>query len=246
MKLNAIIIDDEKNSQEAIKNLVEQYCSDIRIIAVADSLLTGIAAINKYKPNLILLDIEMPQESGLKIFNYFPEPSFDIIFITAYNKYAVQAFRLSAIDYLLKPLDIEELKEAIHKAKKKRANINTKQRYEALKSNLNNIQSKLTLPSKEGYIIVNIKDIIRCEAQGNYTVFYTFKGEKIIVSKTLRIYEEMLPMDSFFRANRSNIINLNFIKSYNKLKAIGVMMKDGFLIQLAETKREEFLKKVLG
>ncbi len=246
MQLKAIIIDDEKNSQVAIQNLVERYCTDISIVAVADSLLAGIAVINREAPNLILLDIEMPRENGLQIFNYFPDPQFDIIFITAYSKYAIQAFKLSAVDYLLKPIDIEELKEAIKKAKQKRTNLQLKERYEVLKANLNNIQSKLTLPSKEGYIILNIKDIIRCEAQGNYSLFYTVQGEKIIVSKTLRTYEEILPVEVFFRTNRSHIINLNYIVSYNKLKLIGITMKDGALIQLAETKKEEFLQKMVG
>lgn len=246
MKLKAIIIDDEKHGQETLSRMLTDYCKNVEVLAVADSISSGIAVINKYQPNLVFLDIVMPMENGLTLFEYFEKPDFDVIFTTAFDKFAVKAFRLSAIDFLLKPIDLEELREAISRATIKKSSEEAQVKLEILQSNFNNTFNKLTLPTKDGYVIVELEDIIRCEAQGNYSLFHLKNGDKIITSKTLKLYDDLLKEFNFFRTNRSNIVNLNHIKKYGKNRNTFVTMSDGTTLSLSEGRRSQFIKIIEG
>ncbi len=246
MKLKAVIIDDEKHGQETLSRMLTDYCEDVEVLAVADSISSGITVINKYQPNLVFLDIVMPMESGLTLFKYFEKPKFDVIFTTAFDKYAVKAFRLSAIDFLLKPIDLEELREAIRRAIVKKSSEEAQEKLNVLQDNFNNTFNKLTLPTKDGYVIVELKDIIRCEAQGNYSLFHLKNGDKIITSKTLKLYDDLLKEFNFFRTNRSNIVNLNHIKKYGKNRNTFVTMSDGTTLSLSEGRRRQFIKIIEG
>ena len=217
--IKAIIIDDEQSSQITLKNMVTQFCNDIEIIATVGSVLEGVKTIHKDAPDLVFLDIEMPVHNGFTLFDHFPEPSFSVIFTTAFQKYAIKAFRFSAIDYLLKPINLEDLRAAIKKVSSKKEMDATKEKLQTLKANLNNIGSKLALPTMEGYHFVEVKNIIRCESQNNYTFFHLLNGKKILVSRTLKIFSKMLEDHNFFRTSRSDLVNLNHIVSYGRQKS---------------------------
>jgi len=202
MNLKAFLVDDEENSRTALKNMLVDYCKDVAVIGEAGTVKKAVAAIKILQPDLVFLDIMMPKENGFELFNYFDSPNFDVIFSTAYNDYAVKAFQLSAIDYLLKPVDLTLLRNAIEKVKEKKSLDSQPDRISVLEKNMNSNLEKISLPTNEGYLYIEIKNIVRCEAQGNYTQFYFKDEDKILVSKTLKSYESILSDLHFFRINR--------------------------------------------
>jgi len=246
MKLKAVIIDDEEHGRVTLSHLLTDFCENVEVIDVADSVKDGVALINKFQPNIVFLDIEMPEQNGFKLFDYFNTPTFEVIFTTAYDKHAVRAFRVSAIDFLLKPIDLEELREAVNRARLYQNSKHAQERLNVLKDNFNNTFNRLTLPTKDGYIIVELNDIIYCEAQGNYTLFHLLNREKIITSKTLKLYDDILKEFNFFRTNRSNIVNLNHIKKFGKNRNTFITMSDGSTLSLAEGRRSQFIKRIEG
>ncbi len=241
--LKAIIVDDEKSSRITLRNMLTDFCVNVEVLAEASSVIEAVKEINRLLPDIVFLDIEMPEQNGFKLLEYFHEINFEIIFTTAYDQYAVKAFRLSAIDYLLKPIDLEELREALQKVAEKKRFEQSQQKISALKENLNNVLKKLALPTGEGFIFVEISSILRCEASGNYSQFYFIDGSKILVSKTLKTFEEILDDFNFFRINRSNIINLSHIKKYGRQKNATITMTDGNVLTLSERRKDDFLKR---
>ena len=203
--MRALIIEDEEKSRLALQNMIERFYSDVEIVGTANSVAKGIEKIRELEPDLVFLDIEFPGENGFTVFDFFPNPSFDVIFTTAYDGYALKALKMSAIDYLLKPIDLEDLEKAIAKAFEKKNMEASQNRLAILKGNLNNKFQKLALPINEGYSFVEVDDIIRCEAQGNYTQFFV-NGEKILVCRTLKLYHDILEEFNFFRISRSQLI----------------------------------------
>lgn len=216
MKYKAIIIDDEKNARILLEGMIKEYAADIEIIETCNNLQSGVVSIYKNKPHLVFLDIEMPGHSGLELLDFFKEDEvdFSIVFTTAYNQYAIQAFKLSAIDYLLKPIEPEALEKAIERFKKQE----TKQDFKLLKNNLNNnLSPKITLPTSTSIKFVEIKDIMYIKGDGGYSHFYLSDGSTVMVSKTLKIYEEVLKeQKAFFRCHKSFIVNVAFISDYVK------------------------------
>lgn len=243
MKIKAIIVDDEENSRITMHNMLTNFCKGVDVIGQASSVEEASKLIRSNKPDVVFLDIEMPEQNGFKLLEHFENPTFDIIFTTAYNQYAAKAFRLAAIDYLLKPIDLEELRESLQRVKNKSASEQKTQRIIALRDNINHKLSKLALPTNDGYIFLELDDIIRCEAQGNYTIFYTKREEKIVVSKTLKIFDEMLRNLNFFRINRSHLINLKYIKKYGRQKNPTITMIDGSILSLTEGRKHDFFDK---
>ena len=240
--LSALIVDDEGNSRAVLSNMLKNFCEGIEILQEVDSVASAVNFLKKGTVDIVFLDIEMPEENGFKLLEYIPQPNFEIIFTTAYNQYAVQAFRMSAIDYLLKPIDLEELRLAIQKVKERKGISQDKDKLEALKNNLNNVLKKLALPTSDGYYFVEIDQIIRCEADSNYTKFYLNNQKSIIVYKTLKLYDEILSNFNFFRINRSNLINLNYIQRFIRQKNATVIMDDGTTLTLPDSRKEDFLK----
>jgi len=244
MDLKAIIIEDELNSRATLYNMLTNFCEGVDVVAQAGTINEGVEFIIHHKPNLVFLDIELPSENGFKLFDYFEEPDFEIIFTTAYDQYALKAFKRSAIDYLLKPIDLEELRNALEKAKKKKHNEQSLIQYKILRENLNNILRRLALPTMDGLIFVDLDEIIHCEAQGNYTIFHLVGDEKVMVSKTLKIYSELLEDFNFFRINRSHLINLNKVRKFGRQKSPSVTLVNGTILPLSEARRKEFLEKL--
>jgi two-component system LytT family response regulator len=243
--IRTIIIDDELMAREAIGNMVNLYCPNLELVGTADGVNSGYEAIKKYSPDLVLLDIKMPDGTGFDLLQRFESISFKFIFITAYEEYAIQAFKFSALDYLLKPIDpndlissVEKLNESMHKEDESIK----------LKAFMANIQGttpelkKIVLKTAESIHLVNVKEIIRCESSSNYTLFFFDDNSKLLVSKTLKEFDELLSPYGFFRAHQSHLINLNYLDRYDKAEGGTLILKDKSSIPLAVRKREQLMK----
>ncbi len=244
--ITAIIIDDEAKGRLALREKLLTYCPQINIVAEAANGQDALVLIEKYKPHLIFLDIEMPKMNGFEMLNALPEKNFHVIFTTAYDHYAIKAIKYAAFDYLLKPIDIEELKTAVEKIDTKQNN-QTKKQVELLQQNMQHPKrqlNKLAIPTLEGLLFVDINDIIHLEANSNYTYIYLVNKTKITASKTLKEFEELLPDDIFFRTHHSHLINLNYIKRYIKGDGGQIELQNGTYVDVSRRKKEEFLKAI--
>ena len=245
MKIRAIIVDDEKDARDSLRLMIEQfYSSDVEILSSVDSVSDAVKAIISLKPDLIFLDIEMPKENGLQLFEYFKENyDFEVVFITAFQKYALTAFRHAALDYLLKPVDYRQLGETIDRFRIRSVN-NTKLKMDTYFSNLNNaldINKKILFPSNNGYNIVKISSILYCQAEINYSTAYTSDNKSYTISHTLKYLEETLPETIFFRTHKSYLVNLNHIKSFDKKRSVAVL-ENNKIIDVATRRVDEFLR----
>lgn len=242
--MKAIIIDDEAKARSVLKTLIKEECHKIKEIDEAEDLLTGIEKIKQNQPDIVFLDIEMPEYSGLEILNFFSEEeiTFQIIFTTAYSHYAIEAFKLNAIDYLLKPIDGEELRESVEKVITFIGNSQINQRLKELKSSLEEANfKKIGLPNGNGIKFVDFNDIIMLEADGMYTKVSTTK-ENILVSKPLKFFVETLQkISTFYRPHRSYLINLRFLREYVKKDGGYVIMENDKAVSISKDKKEEFL-----
>jgi two-component system, LytTR family, response regulator len=242
--ITAIIIDDESKGRLALRRKLQAYCPEVTILAEAANGMEALSAIEKLHPQLIFLDIEMPKMNGFEMLNAIKEKNFHIIFTTAYDQYAIKAIKYAAFDYLLKPIDIEELKTAIARAATSRSN-QTKNQIELLEQNMQHPKkqlNKLAIPTVEGLLFFDINDIIHLEANSNYTnIFFTNKS-KILTAKTLKDFEELLPAEIFFRIHHSHLINLNYIKKYIRGDGGQIELQNGTFVDVARRKKEEFLQ----
>jgi two-component system, LytTR family, response regulator len=245
--MTAIIIDDELSGREVLKKLLELHCPDITVLKTLNSIESGLKSILEDKPELVFLDIQMPNASGFDLLNQLQKIEFEIIFVTAHDNYAIKAFKYSAIDYLLKPIKVSELIDSVDKAKEKMNNNQSRDNVKFMlekisptkKTFLNN---KILLPTLGGYNIIDISEIVYCNSESNYTRFHFIDGKTLMVSKTLKEFESLLLENYFFRIHRSYIINLNCIAKYNKGKGGEVVMKDGAVLEVSREKKDEFLK----
>ncbi|KAA3630690.1 MAG: DNA-binding response regulator, partial [Bacteroidetes bacterium] len=240
-ELKAIIVEDEESNQKTLKNMLDDFCEGIKVVGIAGMVDDAIKLILHKKPDIVFLDIELPEKNGFQLLEYFPEPPFEVIFTTAYNKFAIKAFKFSAIDYLLKPIDLEELRNAIKKVVDKKQDVSQRMKYALLKSNMNNTFNKLTLPCSTGYVFVELTDVVRCKADGNYTNFHMKNGEKYVVSKTLGLYDQLLSEFSFFRINRQDLINTNHVIEFRRQKKSMVKMSDDSLLPVTDSRTEAYL-----
>ncbi len=251
--LRAVIIDDETNAREALANLLRLISPEVEICGEAKNADLGIDLIQKERPKLVFLDIQMPGKSGFDLLSSFENVDFGVIFTTAYQEYAIRAFRLSAIDYLLKPIDPEELQAAVERFKSKVGRVNPQQ-LQILQEQLDpappglrlmqrkkNDHQRIALPTAEGIHFVQMTDIIQCESLGSYTKFHLVKGPSIVVSRLLKEYEEILDQYFFFRVHQSNIVNLEHIKRYVKGDGGQVWMSDNTEIEVSRRRKDEFL-----
>src|ERR1043166_517089 len=207
MMLRVVIVDDEKKSRELLRNLLEEFCTDVHVEGVAGSVDEGIAVIRSVNPDLVFLDIEMQTSTGFDLLQKVGPLYFDVIFTTAYEQYAIKAIKYSALDYLLKPIDLDELKAAIEKHHQKKIPGNENAKLLQLLAGLKQKQpDKITLYTSEGMIFLEVDSIIRCEAQGAYTVFHIRGGTKIMASKNLREFENLLSDRGFFRIHNSHLV----------------------------------------
>lgn len=247
--LKAILIDDEKNNREALRKKIETNCAGINIVAEAGNGVEGIAAIEKFKPEVVFLDIEMPHMNGLTMLEQLPEKNFEIIFTTAYNQYAINAIRLGAFDYLVKPVDVTELVVVTNRLMEKRQSITQKEQFNILLHRLadgNNRQpQKIAIATMEGMEIVLVENIVYMEAAGNYTQIYFNSGKPMIASKTLKDFEDLLQGSGFFRIHNASLINLVFVKKYIKGDGGQVLLSNGSVLDVARRRKEELIEMLL-
>lgn len=244
--INAVIIDDDAHLREGMKEMLKLYAPEIVLLGEAESVKSGITLIENKKPEIVFLDIMMNDGTGFDILEQLNEKhgqiSAHIIFITAHEKFAIKAFRFSALDFLLKPVDPDELKNVIIKIKEIQHRSSTHKHIELLLDNISRKTEsfkKIALSTSEGIHLFEIKDIIRCESEDNYTKFYIKNHKTVIISKTLKEYEELLGEHGFERIHQSHLINLNELKSYIKKDGGFVIMSDGSKLQVSQRKKEK-------
>ena len=243
--IKTIVIDDEVKARETILNMLQVYCPDVEVIDTAGSVQEGREVLDRNKPELLLLDIKMADGTGFDLLRKMKEVDFLVIFITAFEEFAIRAIKFSAIDYILKPLDPDELVNAIEKAKLALHKENMNEKLSALYDNLDSLNTntkKLVLKTSDSVHIVNIRDIIRCESEKNYTHIYTAESDKITVSRTLKEYNEMLVNFKFFRVHQSHLINLEHVKRYEKQGSGVLVMDDGSVVPVAFRKKDDLMK----
>ncbi len=240
-KIRAIIIDDELRARSSLSRLLSDYVPQIEIIASCTSVPEGVLAINQGRPQLVFLDIEMPEYNGFELLSFFREVDFNIIFVTAYNEYALKAFEVSAVDYLLKPVDIDKLRAAIGKVEQLLTTLDMQSKIDVLKDSFKTGQfNRIALPVSEGLLFVEVPDIVYLEAEGAYTNVWLRNGSKILVSKKMKFFEEILESrQNFFRSHRSFIVNINFLKKYNKNEA-SLTLDNGQVAYISRDRKAEF------
>lgn len=246
--IRALIIEDEFANVNILKKMLETYCPQVLLCGQAGDIDTAYDLITATAPDLVFLDIEMPGGNSFNLLDKLKPLNFQVIFVTAYDKYTLKAIKYSALDYLLKPVNIEELIAAVNKVAEKISDRQIQQRIDTLLKNVEpgkkNIQS-LAVSAHFGYEFIIVNNIIRCEAEGRYTYFFMNDGRKIVSVKNLKEYEELLSEDAFFRIHHSHIINKNYIKRYHRLNAL-VEMEDGMKIPIATRRKKEFLTLFIG
>lgn len=246
MSIKAIIIDDEERARTALSSLLSSYCPEVEVIDLCANVLDGVASIKKNQPDLLFLDVEMPVYNGFELLNFFSESDsqqnpFEVIFVTAYSQHAITAFKVSAIDYILKPIDIDSLTEAVEKFKSKKQFTQMQERIQLLQENLKNEEfERIALPMSEGLHFVAISEIVFLKADGSYTEVHLSSGTKILVSKKLKFFEDLLNRRSYiFRPHRSYLINLNHISRYVKGEGI-IVMRNNAQLPISRDKKQTF------
>ena len=245
--LKTIIVEDEETSRETLRNYLNKYCEGIEIIAECEDIKKGKVAIEKWNPDLVFLDVEMPFGNAFDLLEQLGEVNFETVFVTAYSQYALKALNYSASYYILKPIDIDELEIAV---KKVRENVETKSNDDfALQTKvlLENFQftqnkdKKVVLPVLDGFEVIQVNDIIRCEANDNFTDFYLLDGSKKVICRTLKFYEDTLTDSGFIRVHRTHLINVQYVRSYKKGKGGIVIMEDGSHVDVSPSKKQILL-----
>jgi two-component system, LytTR family, response regulator len=242
--IKAVLIDDESNALEMLEWLLKTYCPMVQVAAMCNSAEEGITAIHKHQPDVVFLDIEMPRMNGFDMLEQFDHLFFDVVFTTAYNKFAIKAFRYSALNYLLKPVDPEDLQSTIKKIEEKKSTV-AKDQLNLLLENMKNMQNpvqRIALSTGDGLIFVNTADIMYCQAESNYTNVVLTNKNKVLVAKTLKDIDETLSGKDFFRVHNSFLININQIKKFVRGDGGYILMNDDTQITIARSKREEFFE----
>lgn len=240
MEITCAIIDDEPNNISNLQTILRDHCPGVRVLATAQNADDGIAAIRQHQPGLIFLDIQMPGKSGFEVLKEFVNPAFEVIFITAYDQYGIQAIKFSALDYLLKPINIPELKQAVEKARERLLAKDKDRKLENLIAYMQRGQKevpKIALPTLNEIRYIKIDEVIRCEASDNYTNFYT-GDEQILVCKTLKDFAELLQPHNFVRTHQSHLINIHFVKSLLKEDGGALLMKDLTKVPISRQNKE--------
>ena len=246
--ITAITIDDEPHCIDRLNHLLAQHHkSSIQVLSSFQSVEEGVAAIQQLQPDLVFLDVQINDKTGFDVLHHFDAISFAVIFTTAYEKYAIQAIKFSAVDYLLKPIDNDELKAAIDKLKDKLSKDDLAKKFDVLFHNLKHkdaASKRISIPTVNGFEFLPVSDIIRCESHINYTILFLKDEQEITVAKTLKEFEELLTDYNFFRVHNSHLVNLAYIKRYNKGKGGFVCMSDNSEIEVSTRRRDEFLKRL--
>ena len=239
--MKAILIDDEISNLENLRTLLEKHCPQVTITATAQNVNDAVNAIEKYLPHLVFLDIQMGEQTSFDVLKLLPKRNFEVIFVTAYDQYGIQAVKFAALDYLLKPIDIDELLNAVNKAEQKLAtqiqNVQLDFLLQQIKKPETTV-SKIALPMQSEIRYVALSDIIRCEADNSYTFFFLANGEKILVSKSLKEYADLLTPNGFLRTHQSHLVNPKYVKSWLKEDGGILLLTTGEKIPVSKPNKE--------
>lgn len=243
--IKTVIVDDEEESIDSLRLLLSEYCKDITVVGTANSISSGVQQIDSLNPDLVFLDVEMPFGTGFELLEKIQKVNFQIIFITAYSQYAISAIRCNALDYLLKPIDVDELINAVDKLNYENS---SNERVESLISSYSDPKRplKIALHSEGAYSLVRMDSIIRCEAKVNYTTFFIENTKPITVARTLKEFEKLLPDDKFMRVHQSHLINVDKVEKYYKTDGGYLLMSDCSTVIIARSKRADVVKYFLG
>jgi len=239
--MRVVIIDDEAGARNNLRTLIESRFPEIEVLGEAVGVSTGQKLIETSRPDLAFLDVQMQDGTGFDLLAGLTRDDLQVVFVSAHDHFAITAIKFSAIDYLLKPVEEEELRVTLEKIRQYREGNDIKMKLELLLGNLRRVD-KIALPSFQGIEFVRLDDIIRCESDNNYTMFYLTGGTKILVSKTLREYEDMLEARGFFRTHKSHLINLKYLKKYIKGEGGSVILDDGSEVLVSRRRKEDFLR----
>jgi two-component system, LytTR family, response regulator len=247
--IKAIIVEDEKMSRETLRRLLEKYCPTVEVVAEADGYRKGMEEIRKHHPDVIFLDIQMPDGSGFRLLEEMDEIDFEIIFTTAFDQFAIKAIKFSALDYLLKPIIPQDLIEAIVRVEKKKAEKVRKRNLEVIPENSNmrdEKSQKIVLSTSEMIHVISVDDILRCESDNYYTYFHFTDGRKLLVSKTLKENEELLSQHNFIRPHKSHLVNIKYIKSYIRQDGGYILMTDDTHIPVSRRKKDKIMEIIFN
>lgn len=242
--IRTVLVDDEKNSLIIMQKLLEKHVPNVEVVATAQSVNEGIEVINDKKPDLVFLDISMPDGDGFEILGKVEHNNFQVIFSTAYDQYAIRAFEVAALHYILKPVKPEDLIEALKRFEEASKDNDLSDKIKVLNGALKNAPQRLVLPTSNGMHIIDIEEIVRCESSNNYTTFFLTNKQKIVVSKSIQLYEQMLSVSHFCRIHNKHLVNLKFITKYVKGRGGHVLLNDGSKIDVSDGRKKNFLEKL--
>lgn len=243
--MRAIQIDDEQHCLDSLRSMIENYLPEVELIAESNTVAQGLQLINLLKPDIVFLDVEMPQSNGFELLDLLEEHQIQVIFITAHDKYALKAIKYCAMDFLVKPVQILDLKSAIKKAYKQKGKNNSIEIYNTNAKQANESLKRLVLPSTDGFEIKEIKDIIQLESNDNYTWVYTTEKQKILVCRTLKEFDEMLENAGFVRIHQSHLVNEQHVVRYIKGSGGYVQLSDGTVLEVSRRKKDEFINRFM-
>lgn len=244
--LHAIIIEDEAASRETLKSYLIKYCPKVKLLDEADCVKSGLEIIKKHQPDLVFLDVEMPYGNAFDLLEQVEERNFETIFVTAFDNYAMKALNFSASYYILKPIDIDELIKAVDLILEKKGSEEHSMRTKILIENLkieNKQLQKIVLPLIDGFEVVKVNEILRCQANDNFTEFFFTNGKKQLICRTLKYYEEVLSEMDFVRVHKSHLINLQFVQRYKKGKGGQVYLTDGTAVDVSASRKADLLAR---
>ncbi|HEY1039215.1 MAG TPA: LytTR family DNA-binding domain-containing protein [Bacteroidia bacterium] len=244
--MKALVIDNEKQVRESVIELIRAFCPEITVIEACDGIRSGIEKLKQFQPDVLFLDVELDDGTGMDFLSSFNQPlSFPVVFITAYNKYAVDAFRYSAVDFLLKPINPEELMRSVEKAKTSIAAKDMSLQLQVLRQYLNpaaSAEKKIVLKDNDSIYLIKVKEIIRCESEGSYTTFFLDSGDRIVISKTIKEFDELLEPFGFIRPHQSHLVNKERIKRFNKTNGGEIVLDNNDLVPVSQRKRDQVLE----
>lgn len=242
--ITAIIVDDEKSARELLDWQLKNFCPQVKVLALCASADEGIEKVSELHPDLLFLDIEMPIKNGFELLSAFDEPRFDVIFTTAYNQFAIKAFKYSAFDYLVKPIEEDELQKTVERyLGKTRGSIKDQVRQLMSQYQQQSAVGRIALPIGDGLMMVKPEQIVRCQSVSNYTTIILNNGQKLTAAKTLKEVEEILASHGFYRIHQSHLVNLTHVQTFMRTDGGYVMMSDGEHITIARNRREGFIQQ---
>lgn len=247
--IKAIIVEDEKMSRETLRRMLDKYCPAVEVVAEADGYRKGMEEIRKNPPDVVFLDIQMPDGSGFRLLEEIGEISFEVIFTTAFDQFAIKAIKYSALDYLLKPIIPQDLIDAVERVEKRKEQARKRKNLDLLAQNLkteDEFRNKIVLSTSDMVHVIHVDDIIRCESDNYYTYFYFRDGRKLLVSKTLKENEELLSHHNFIRPHKSHLVNVKYIKNYIRHDGGYILMTDGSKVPVSRRKKDKIMEIIFN